>query len=94
MQTQKVVKIDTDRSLIYVQGNVPGAINGVVKITDATRRIEQQVWDMYYPTFIPGKNAHGEATQKYQIYDGGKVDPWEIDIHENDVVSGAAADDD
>lgn len=46
------------------------------------------------PTFIPGVNAKDSACDKVQIYDGGKVDPYERDYHENDVVSGPAADDD
>jgi len=38
---QKVVKIDTDKSLIYVQGNIPGPISGLVKIKDATKYIDK-----------------------------------------------------
>jgi len=44
--------VDTDRALIYVKGNVPGPINGVVRIRDAAKKIEKQVWDLRYPTFI------------------------------------------
>ena len=50
-----MVKIDTDRSLLYVMGNVPGPKSGVVKIRDAVKKIERQVWDLHYPTYIPGK---------------------------------------
>jgi hypothetical protein len=46
------------------------------------------------PTFIAGKNAEGKQAEKYQVYEGDTLDPWELDHHENDVVSGTGADDD
>lgn len=52
---QKVVKIDTDRSLLYILGNVPGPTTGVVRVRDAIKKIERQVWDLHYPTYVPGK---------------------------------------
>lgn len=91
---QLVVKIDTDRALLYIRGQVAGPISGVVKVRDAVKKIEAQHWDLLCPTFLAGQNVEGPAAEKLQIYDGGKVDPWERDIHENDVVSGPAAEDD
>ena len=72
---------------------MPGPISGVVRIRDASRKIEAQVWDLLYPTFVEGQNATGKAAEGYQVYEGDAVDPWEINFHENEVVSGAGGDD-
>lgn len=60
---QKVVKIDTDRALLYVMGNIPGPIKGVVRVRDAVKKIERQVWDLHYPTYVPGM-ADGQFDNK------------------------------
>jgi large subunit ribosomal protein L3 len=49
---QKVMKIDTDRALLYIKGNTPGAINAVVKVRDAVKKADRQCYDLLYPTFI------------------------------------------
>lgn len=89
-----VVKIDTDRALLYIRGNVAGPISGVVKVRDAIKKIEKQHFELLNPTFLANKNAEGKDAEKLQIYDGGKVDPMELDVHENDLVSGPAGEDD
>jgi len=38
---QIVAKIDTERSLLYVKGNVPGSFGTVVKVRDAVKKIEK-----------------------------------------------------
>ena len=38
---QIVVKIDVDRGLLFVRGNVPGAISSLVKIRDAAKKIDR-----------------------------------------------------
>jgi large subunit ribosomal protein L3 len=38
---QIVVKIDVDKSLLYVQGNVPGSISSLVRIRDAAKKIDK-----------------------------------------------------
>lgn len=38
---QRVVRVDMEKSLLYVAGNVPGAIGGVVKIRDAIKKTEK-----------------------------------------------------
>jgi len=43
---QKVVKIDTDRALLYIEGNIPGSISGLVKVRDAVKKTQKQIWDM------------------------------------------------
>jgi hypothetical protein len=88
------VKIDTDRSLLYIRGGVAGPTQGLVRVRDAVKRIENQVWDLLYPTFIANQNAEGIQAQKYQVWDGGEQDPYEWDLHENDVVSGAPGNED
>jgi len=84
---QRVVKIDTDRSLLYVMGNVPGPITGVVRVRDAVKKIEGQVWDLHYPTYVPGQTDL-KFGEKVQVWEGMPEDPWVNDFHENDVVSG------
>lgn len=53
MQNQIVVKIDVERSLLYVRGNVPGCISTPVKIKDASKKIDKQYLTLDYPTWIP-----------------------------------------
>lgn len=88
---QKVVKLDTERSLLYVQGNVPGAIGSVVKVRDAVKKIDRQVYELQYPTFVP---TDENVKAKKMEYEGASLDPWLNDFHENDVVSGVDQDDD
>ena len=40
VMNQIVVKIDVDRSLLFVKGNVPGAISSLVKIRDAVKKVD------------------------------------------------------
>ena len=61
---QTVIKIDTDRSLLYIRGNVPGPISGVVRIKDAIKKLDKQGWDLLCPTFIKGGNAEGAEAEK------------------------------
>lgn len=72
-------------------GNVPGAIGSVVKVRDAVKKIERQVYDLQYPTFVPTEE---NVKAKKMEYEGASLDPWLNDYHENDVVSGVDQDDD
>lgn len=38
---QLVVKIDVERSLLFVKGNVPGGINTAVRIRDAVKKTDK-----------------------------------------------------
>ena len=89
---QRIVKIDTDRSLIYIKGNTPGAISGVVKIRDAVKKIDKQVWDLLYPTYVQGFEGHSEFSERNQLWKGAENDPFEEDLHENDAVTGVDQD--
>ena len=40
VMNQMVVKIDTERSLLYIRGNVAGPISGLVRIRDAVKKID------------------------------------------------------
>jgi hypothetical protein len=82
---QRVVRIDEEKSLLYVLGNTPGPVGGLIKIRDAIKKTEKQLWDLQYPTYIPGTNPHDDSVL---TWDGGDVDPFEVFFHENDVVSG------
>lgn len=79
---QRVVRIDVEKSLIYLHGNVPGAPGTLVKIRDSIKKVDKQLWELQYPTYL------GHDSEKLLTYDGGSVDPNEIFYHENDVVSG------
>jgi hypothetical protein len=86
---QLVVKIDVDRSLLFVLGNVPGCISTPVRIRDAVKKIEKQYTTLEYPTWVPPTSE--EELRKLpseMVWDGGAIDPWENYYHENDVVSG------
>lgn len=91
MMNQRVVRIDHEKSLLYIQGNVPGPIGGIVRIRDAVKKIDRQVWDLYYPTFVGHEDL--DTSESLWTWDGGDIDPNEQYIHENDVVSGARDDD-
>lgn len=92
---QMVVKIDVDRSLLYVQGNVPGSISTLVRIRDAVKKSEKQYLNLEYPTWLPPTDeAEYNALPRQLIWDGPALDPWEDYIHENDVVSGKDQEDD
>lgn len=67
-------------------GNIPGPISGVIRIRDACKKVEKQLWDLQYPTYIPTD----ELSDRVLTWDGGSIDPCEIYFHENDVVSGEA----
>jgi len=79
------VRIDEDKSLLYVLGNIPGPVGGLVKMRDASKKVDKQLWDLQYPTYLPGTNAHDDHVL---TWDGGEIDPFEVFFHENDVVSG------
>lgn len=38
---QRVIKIDSERSLLYIRGQVPGPINGLIRIRDAVKKIDR-----------------------------------------------------
>ena len=84
---QRVVKIDTERSLLYIMGNTPGPIRSIVRIVDAKKKIDRQVYDLLYPTYVPGKTNEAHSAPQ-QMWEGASEDPWTNDYHENDVVSG------
>ena len=85
---QRIVRIDDERSLLYIQGAVPGPTGSLIQLRDAVKKADRQYWDLQYPTYVPG--APSEITDKVQTWDGGHIDPMEVYYHENDVVSGPA----
>ena len=89
MLNQLVVKIDVERSLLYVRGNVPGAISSLVKIRDAAKKIDKQYLSLNYPTWVPPTSEEElNRLPKVLTWEGTAIDPWEDYYHENDVVSG------
>lgn len=53
---QMVVKIDVPRSLLYIRGNVPGAISSLVRIRDSICRNDEQYLSLDFPTWLPPKD--------------------------------------
>ena len=91
VMNQRVVRIDHEKSLLYIMGNVPGPIGATVKIRDAVKKIDRQVFDLYYPTWVSQDDMN--ATESLWTWQGPDQDPFENMIHENDVVSGSKDDD-
>jgi hypothetical protein len=90
-----VVKIDVDRSLLYLKGQVPGSISTLVRIRDAVKKIDKQYLNLEYPTWIPPLNeAEYKALPRQLLWEGPINDPHEDYYHENDVVSGKDQEDD
>jgi len=71
---QRVVKIDTDRALLYIEGNVPGGYDALVKVRDAVKKTDKQAFSLFYPTFVPGYSPE-EFGAKLQVYPGAPEDP-------------------
>ena len=52
------------------------------------------MWDLLYPTYVPGEKSMEAHSEKLQVWPGAAEDPNTNDFHENDVVSGVDQDDD
>ena len=88
---QRVVRIDQEKSLLYLLGNVPGSIGTLVKVRDAVKKMDKQMWDLQYPTYVP---KAGSTDPNVLTWDGGDLDPFENFFHDNDVVSGPVGNED
>jgi len=86
---QLVVKIDVDRSLLYIRGNIPGCISTPVRIRDAVKKVDKQFLTLEYPTWIPPMSKEElRKLPRELVWEGPATDPNEDFYHENDVVSG------
>lgn len=81
---QVVYKIDNERNLIYIKGNVPGATGAIVRVRDAIKK-QDQYRKLQYPTWIEGRDR---AIEPEWQHPGPEFDPQEIYTHENDLVAG------
>lgn len=91
---QIIVKIDVEKSLLYIKGQVPGPISGLVRIRDAIKKVDKQFMKLQYPTFIqPKDESKLKALPRVMVWEGEVSDPFEDYYHENDVVSGKEAED-
>lgn len=88
---QPIVKIDHDRSLIYIKGQVPGPTSSIVRIRDAYKKRDRQFRTLQYPTWIEGRDRELEPRE---VWKGADQDPFEVYEHENDVVAGKDTGDD
>ena len=78
----RVARIDQAKSLVYLIGGTPGAIGGLVRLRDACKKTDKQLWNLEYPTCL------SQSKEDVMTWDGGDMDPYEQFFHENDVVSG------
>lgn len=89
VMNQMVVKIDVDRSLLYIMGNVPGCSTTPVRIRDAIKKVDKQFLTLDYPTWIPPTSEEELRKLPRELsWEGPTQDPFEDFYHENDVVSG------
>ena len=72
----KVIRIDNERSLLFVKGPVPGAIGGMLKLRDGLKKQIKQ------------KNVRNPIDQGVITYEGAKEDPNEVYEHDNTGVAG------
>lgn len=57
MHNLKVLRVDLDRQLILVQGNVPGPDGGIVEMQDARRALLQKSISNFYKKRLSGTAA-------------------------------------
>ena len=76
-------KIDVGRSLIFIKGAVPGKPGTVLYLKDAVKKVEKNEPYLNYPTFIP---QPGVKYAEQMIMKAPTQDPWEVWLHDNDVV--------
>ncbi|TMW61043.1 hypothetical protein Poli38472_014504 [Pythium oligandrum] len=69
-----VVKVDTQRNLLYVKGSVPGNNGGIVRVTDARKKTPSA--PLPYPTYIA---AEGEDMPAEIMAPQGDADPYHYD---------------
>lgn len=69
-----VVKIDTERNLLYVKGTVPGNNGGIVRVTDARKK--KPATPLPYPTFIA---SDSDAIPAELMAPHGDLDPYNYD---------------
>ncbi|TDH70991.1 hypothetical protein CCR75_005300 [Bremia lactucae] len=69
-----IAKIDVDRNLLYVKGSVPGNNGGIVRVTDARKKIAET--PLPYPTFMA---VDDEALPSEVLAPHGDVDPYYFD---------------
>ena len=83
------------RSLLYIKGNVPGSENTLVRIRDSHKKIDKQVWDLEYPTWLPSEEelAQIESNRGLIVWEGENEDPNAWHIHDNDSPPGKEEED-
>ncbi len=85
VQNVRVVRIDCPRSLIFVEGAVPGPIGSCVYVRDAIKKVVRQYKTLKYPTFVP---EDGVEYPDVETMKESKIDPSDIYLHENNVEGG------
>lgn len=78
----KVIRIDNDRSILYVKGSIPGPIGGMLKIRDSHKKLTKQ------------KQEANEIDTGVDTWPGDELDPNEQYEHENVGVAGPDNDED
>lgn len=63
IENLEIVRVDTDRNLLFVRGAVPGHKNGIVKIRTAIKRGDQGLGTKPGQAAAPAEDAAAEATE-------------------------------
>ena len=82
VQNLLVIRVDCERSLIYVKGAIPGTVGSCVYIKDAIKKRTKQYKKLQYPTFLP---VEGVEYPDVDTIRASKLDPSDIYKHENNM---------
>jgi len=83
VQNLLVYKIDVPRSLLYIKGAVQGTPGTVLYLRDSVKKVNKNEEFLNYPTFVP---QPGVKYAQQMIMKAPTQDPWEVWLHDNDVV--------
>lgn len=80
----QVYRIDFERSLVYLRGNVPGGEGGMVKIFDSFYHAKDNRGMLNFPTFVYEKDKNYASILQMEPAETDPTENWE---HENAVLS-------
>lgn len=81
----RVLKIDTERSLLYVGGSLPGHNKGLLQLRDSIKKVDRQYLTLHYPGYLPPKDGSYVGVEALP---DPEIDSEETYWHENTGVVG------
>lgn len=78
----RVIRVDNERSLLYVKGPIPGSIGGMVRVKDSIKKKDKQKFET------------NPVKVGVDTWDGPEIDPAEDYSHENAGAFGPDNDED